>query len=55
MYVIDNQTKVYIVEANSAEEAKSAVEQSSDADAEFGYHMADSEWFVDSVVGQENQ
>lgn len=48
--VTDKRVARYCVRADSAEQAREAVEASSDADADFGYVLLDdTSWSVDSV------
>lgn len=50
VYVVDNRTVMYLVDADSAEDARKQVEESTDADADFGGKSLDgSEWYVDDV------
>lgn len=49
VWVHDRRTVMYIVDADSAEEAREKVENSEDADEDFGGTTKDSEWYVDFI------
>ena len=50
VYVVDNRSVEYLVDAASEEEAQQLVEESDDADEEFGGKSLDgSQWYVDNV------
>ena len=49
VWVHDRRVVKYLVDADSAENARQAVEASDDADDEFGGTTKDSEWYVDIV------
>lgn len=50
VYVMDKQHVMFVVDADSAEEARELVEGSDDARKEFGGKMLDSsEWYIDHV------
>jgi hypothetical protein len=50
VYVVNKRSIKYIVDADSAEEARAMVEGSKDADEEFdGKDIDGSEWYVDDV------
>ena len=49
VYVVDRRLVKYIVDAESAEDAREQIEASSDADADFEGKGLHSEWYVDNV------
>ena len=49
VWVVDNRTVLYVVEADDEDQARQLVEESEDADEEFGGTTKDSAWYVDNV------
>ena len=49
VWVHDERTVLYVVDAEDAEDAKDIVEASPDADEEFGGTTKDGSWYVDNV------
>ena len=49
VWVVDNRSVLYVVEADDEDQARQLVEESEDADEEFGGTTKDSSWYVDNV------